>query len=411
MQISNFLKRPTSNPPATHLALDKKKIQRRRLNLKSFATSIAIASTPLSAQQPEVEPTIVVGSEMSLDAVMKADWIQGEGPKSFEPGKIYIFECWATWCGPCIAMIPHVNELHKKYYDKGLRVYGLSVWEDDKAKVEKFVKRKGDGMSYPVAFTGEESAFSDEWMTPAGATAIPHAFIVRDGKLLGSTQASRLTDSLIETLLAGNEGAKKGSAAILSAQNIQEQTDKLIQDIKSARAKKDAEKMTTCINELKAADPEHPEIQTVELLLLIVREEWENAITSLNAMPRNEYKDRFVSMNGMRLAARDNQNFSADFKKAIIQSYSEYVLDGDRAIGPNHFAYLSTLQWRIDDKENATIAANKGIEAAKKFDENDKALIQSFVRFAKSVNKGTMPKLSELSAWKREEIKKAAADE
>jgi len=57
------------------------------------------------------------GSEVSLSPVMQAEWIKGEAPKSFEPGKVYIFECWSTKCGPCIGMIPHVNELHKKYYD------------------------------------------------------------------------------------------------------------------------------------------------------------------------------------------------------------------------------------------------------------------------------------------------------
>ena len=56
---------------------------------------------------------LVPGSEVSLSPVMQAEWIKGEAPESFEPGKVYIFECWSTKCGPCIGMIPHVNELHK----------------------------------------------------------------------------------------------------------------------------------------------------------------------------------------------------------------------------------------------------------------------------------------------------------
>ena len=158
--------------------------------------------------------TLVAGSEVSLSSVIQAEWIQGEAPKSFEPGKVYIFECWSTKCGPCIGMIPHVNELHNKYYDQGLRIYGMSVYENDKDECVKFVKDQGDGMSYPVAFTGKNGPFELEWMKPAGARGIPHAFIVRNGKLLASTLASRLTDDLVETMLAGDEGAEQAAATI-----------------------------------------------------------------------------------------------------------------------------------------------------------------------------------------------------
>ena len=352
--------------------------------------------------------TLIAGSEVSLSPVIRAEWIQGEAPEAFEPGKVYIFECWSTKCGPCIAMIPHVNDLYKKYYDSGLRVYGMSVYENDKQECMEFVKEKGDGMSYPVAFTGKGGPFEAEWMRPAGAKGIPHAFIVRDGKLLASTLANRLTDELIETMLDGDEGAEKAKNIILADQIHQAKIDGLLANIRTARRKSDTETMTANIEKLKVIDPENPEILVEELWVLMIDEQWPAAVTALNEMSASWAKDGFVSMNGMKMARKDNYNYSDDFEKALVHSYSDYVHNKEY-VGPNHFACLSILQWRIDEKENAVTTADKMIAAAKAFSNGKESAVTPYVRFKEAVHEGTMPAFSELSGWMREAREKAKA--
>ena len=352
--------------------------------------------------------TLIAGSEVSLSPVIRAEWIQGEAPEAFEPGKVYIFECWSTKCGPCIAMIPHVNDLYKKYYDSGLRVYGMSVYENDKQECMEFVKEKGDGMSYPVAFTGKGGPFEAEWMRPAGAKGIPHAFIVRDGKLLASTLANRLTDELIETMLDGDEGAEKAKNIILADQIHQAKIDGLLANIRTARRKSDTETMTANIEKLKVIDPENPEILVEELWVLMIDEQWPAAVTALNEMSASWAKDGFVSMNGMKMARKDNYNYSDDFEKALVHCYSDYVHNKEY-VGPNHFACLSILQWRIDEKENAVTTADKMIAAAKTFSNGKESAVTPYVRFKEAVHEGTMPAFSELSGWMREAREKAKA--
>ena len=164
-----------------------------------FLPSLFLAASTVSsfAQKP--------GDTVTPDALGKLDWIQGEAPAAWEPGKVYILECWATWCGPCIAAIPHVDGLYDKYAGKGLRVIGVNVWEDGKEKVAGFVKQKGEGMSYPVAYTGKGGAFETEWLKPAGVKGIPHAFVVKDGKVVLASHPMQLSAELIEGLLAGGE--------------------------------------------------------------------------------------------------------------------------------------------------------------------------------------------------------------
>jgi len=358
------------------------------------------------AQQPATKLTLVPGSEVSLSAVAAVDWVQGEGPKAFEPGKVYIFECWATWCGPCIGMIPHVNELHKKYHDKGLRVYGMDVWEDEKDKVEKFVEKKSSEMTYPVAFTGRGSAFEKEWLDASGAEAIPHAFIVRNGKLLAATEASRLTDSLIESLLSGDEGAQKAADTIISAKANQGKTDALANAIKAAAKRSDAEKMTELLTELKELDAGHPEIGTLELRVLLAAKDWSAAVTALNELPASEARRSFVSMAGST-TARLRTNYSDVFLKGFVPYYSDYVMDTETRIGPNHFVNLSILQWRIGDKEAALVTANKSIEAAKNAPRETEAGRKAYARFAKSVSEGTMPTSADVTTFRREAKKEA----
>ncbi|KQM74977.1 alkyl hydroperoxide reductase [Pedobacter sp. Leaf216] len=50
-------------------------------------------------------------------------------------GKFVLIDFWATWCGPCRAYIPTLNDIQKKYADK-LVIIGVS--DETVEKVEAF---------------------------------------------------------------------------------------------------------------------------------------------------------------------------------------------------------------------------------------------------------------------------------
>ena len=50
--------------------------------------------------------------------IQVAKWVKGEPLQEFEKGKVYVVDFWATWCGPCIAAIPHLTRLRERHGGK-----------------------------------------------------------------------------------------------------------------------------------------------------------------------------------------------------------------------------------------------------------------------------------------------------
>jgi WD40 repeat protein/thiol-disulfide isomerase/thioredoxin len=108
--------------------------------------------------------------------VSAKDWLSTDKPPTLEGliGKVVVVEFWATWCGPCVAGIPHLNELHDESGPKGLAI--LSFTDQSKQGIENFMKRTP--MKYVIG-TGSELA------AEYGVGSFPHAFVIgRDGKLV-----------------------------------------------------------------------------------------------------------------------------------------------------------------------------------------------------------------------------------
>lgn len=167
----------------------------RKLFAGLIASAISITgAASLSAQ--EEDALLTIGSKApSLDV---EHWVQNGNGKfkpvsKFEDGKVYVVEFWATWCGPCIASMPHLAETQKKYAEKGVQL--ISISDEDLETVETFLKREIAGgeegeekkdapktyreltSAYCLTTDPDESSQKD-YMEAAKQNGIPTAFIV-----------------------------------------------------------------------------------------------------------------------------------------------------------------------------------------------------------------------------------------
>jgi thiol-disulfide isomerase/thioredoxin len=142
------------------------------LALPAAAQDGAPAAPAKSAEKAKAK----LGAGDKAPALSIAKWLKGSPVESFESGKIYVVEFWATWCGPCRVSIPHLTELQKKYANNNVTIIGVSA-EDEEKVVADFVSKQGDKMDYVVAWD-REGATDKAYMAASGQQGIPTAFIV-----------------------------------------------------------------------------------------------------------------------------------------------------------------------------------------------------------------------------------------
>jgi thiol-disulfide isomerase/thioredoxin len=117
-------------------------------------------------------------------ALKASKWLQGE-VNGFTKGHVYVVEFWATWCGPCIVMMPHLAELQQTYKNKGVTVIGYTAKDESNTeeKVAAFVKKRGAKLKYAFAYSDDRDTY-DAWMKAAGREGIPCSFVVnKEGKI------------------------------------------------------------------------------------------------------------------------------------------------------------------------------------------------------------------------------------
>ncbi|XAL99806.1 TlpA disulfide reductase family protein [Phycisphaeraceae bacterium D3-23] len=86
------------------------------------------------------------------------DWVNGELTREDMEGHIVVIDFWATWCGPCIASIPHNNEVMHTYAEEGVRFVAICA-SGDPGQMPGILEQHG--AEYPSAFVDGDQVNTD----------------------------------------------------------------------------------------------------------------------------------------------------------------------------------------------------------------------------------------------------------
>lgn len=105
-------------------------------------------------------------------------------------GKVVVLDFWATWCGPCIASMPHTQKVAAETKAQGVVVFAACT-SDTRAKFEEWLK--ANGAKYPdLVFANDPNGRETPPQQYAlrastklyGVRGIPTQFVIgRDGKI------------------------------------------------------------------------------------------------------------------------------------------------------------------------------------------------------------------------------------
>ncbi len=169
---------------------------------------VAVATTPVTGcptiwnGKAAPDPTLArinaepVNVTMTTPEILKK--LRGNGT-----GKLLLVNFWATWCGPCVAEFPDLQDTYRMYRDRN---FGMTTVSEDvpEARPDVFAfLKKNQATSVNYLFASDDTSAVQDTFDPKMSGAVPYTLLLApNGDVLYQEQGEISMDRLRRNILA-----------------------------------------------------------------------------------------------------------------------------------------------------------------------------------------------------------------
>ena len=160
----------------------------------------------LPGKEMEFQTVTVNTKKLREEANNKEDfdvlaWVKDQSAEKLDikslEGKVVLVDCWATWCGPCMAEVPNMLEQYEKYHEKGFEIVGYSCDRDIETLLQFLIKEKTPWIIGSTVLSEKEGLRN--YLRFYGVTGIPTMILIgRDGKVISIQARGQTLNRLLE---------------------------------------------------------------------------------------------------------------------------------------------------------------------------------------------------------------------
>lgn len=164
---------------------DENKSEASQTKTSEASQSVSVPSQSASLEAP-FDLTLIDESKMTLQKFDKGFKVEGND-------EAILFNFFATWCPPCKAEIPHLNNLNDKFKGK-LKIVSVLMEDKSKDEIDAFMKKYK--INFDVAYGEGNSRFAKAL---GGVVGIPYIVLYKPNGEYATHYVGLVPEEMLES--------------------------------------------------------------------------------------------------------------------------------------------------------------------------------------------------------------------